>query len=488
MSRSSVPATGELVVGRIVDVSMFPMGDDAVGMTFVDVTEVRSAEEKLQRLVDHDSLTELWNRRRFRLELAAHLASGDELLVAMLDLNGFKGVNDTLGHAGGDELLIAIGARLRSAAPEHWRMARLGGDEFAVVSLQGQIAIGPPPTPARFAARIAEIVQQPTEVSGMRIRPSTSIGIASAPQDSTDVRELLCLADDALYDAKRNHSQFTICDPARRMATDQRQQYYASIAEGFGSGEFITYLQPIVDLATMDIAGAEALSRWARSGSGVLLPAEFLQVLLLSGHLRALTDVMIAQACELMTSTRFVSVNLGGSDLYRPDLVGDVRDLAGDRSLEQLWFELAVGDMPDDGDEIIAALGNAGAQIAIDDFGTTFSSLRRFADLDASVLKLDRSALAPATRSATCFALLRGVVQSALALGTTVVGEGIETEAELATAQRLGCNLGQGFMLGRPAPADMVAEAFTAQGAFESTSWPSIEHIRRYEDDLLARR
>ena len=273
MSRASVPATGELVVGRIVDVSMFPMGGDAVGMTFVDVTEVRAAEEKLQRLVDHDSLTELWNRRRFRAELAAHLANGDELLVAMLDLNGFKGVNDTLGHVGGDELLMAIGARLRTGAPQHWRMARLGGDEFAILSLQSDAADGSVPTAPEFAARIADIVQQPTEVSGMRIRPSASIGIAAAPQDSTDVRELLCLADDALYDAKRNHTQFTVCDPERRMATDQRQQYYASVAEGFGSGEFITYLQPIIDLETREVVGAEALSRWARAGSGVLLPA-----------------------------------------------------------------------------------------------------------------------------------------------------------------------------------------------------------------------
>lgn len=474
----SVPATGELVVGRLVDVSIFPLEGDAVAMTFVDVTEARAAEARLQRLVDHDSLTELWNRRRFRSELGSLLATGSPLLLAMLDLNGFKGVNDTLGHASGDELLRAIAGRLREGSPKHWMAARLGGDEFAVVSAPGN---GDLERPNQFAARIASLIQQPTELNGVRIRPSTSIGVAKAPDDAHTVRELLSLADDALYEAKHERVQFVVTDPAHRKATGTKQHYFSSLDQGFEKGQFLAYLQPIVDLDDEQIVGAEALSRWALPGSGVLLPPEYLQVLLLSGHARRLTDFMITTSSTLTRGDRFVSVNIDSSDMYRKDFFGDLAELCGDNDAKQVWLEIAENDIPENAPKVVRDLVRSGMTVVIDDYGVAFSNLDRLAGLEAQVFKLDRALTRAAARSDRTFELAAGIVASARRLNTLVIAEGIDSPEELDAARRMGCTHGQGYAFGLPAPSQLVGDRYSDPAPMHWAEWPTADAIRRHE-------
>ena len=308
----NVPATGANVMGRIVDVAVVPIGDGAVAMTFVDVTDERAAESRLKDLAARDHLTGLWNRSRFRAELNANIARSVPMVVGLLDVDDFKLINDTMGHGTGDLMLQVLGDRLTANLPSHWMMARLGGDEFAIAA----------PVPAdeadEVARRVAEALCQPMHLEGIRIVPEVSIGLASHPMDGRDESTLLRMAEAALQSAKDAGDRFRICTDRDRCDAERRDRLSKSLAAGLDHEQFMLYAQPFVDLATYRIVGAEGLARWVLPGTGVLTPNLFLDLLGMSGHMTDLTDYMIRRASALTEGGRTMSINLSPAARLSP--------------------------------------------------------------------------------------------------------------------------------------------------------------------------
>lgn len=478
----NVPATGSNVSGRLVDVTVVAIGDGTVAMTFVDVTDERAAETRLKEIAARDHLTGLWNRNRFRSELNANIASGVPMVVALLDLNDFKLINDTMGHSTGDLLLQVLGDRLTSNLPSHWTMARLGGDEFAVAA----------PSDAEeaeeVAKRIAEVLTPPLELEGIRITPEISIGIASHPLDGRDETTLLRMAEAALQSAKEHGDTYRTCTERDRVDAERRDRLSRSLAKGLDQEQFMLYAQPFVNLSTYQIVGAEGLARWVLPGTGVLTPNLFLDLLGMSGNLTDLTDHMITHAAALTEGGRTISINLSPADLHRTDLVELVSKTIGARQnpdAGRLWLEILESRVFAAGHDMIDALIASGVDVAIDDFGAAFSSLTRLADHEISVLKLDRALLQSLGSNHRARTVIRSVVDASHDLGAVVVAEGVETMEACSVVEDLGCDLVQGYLLGRPAPEPLVADLLQRPGSLTPDEWPDIDAIRAWEADAV---
>ena len=478
----NVPATGENVSGRIVDVSVIAIDHGAVAMTFVDVTDERAAEARLKELSARDHLTGLWNRNRFRSELNANIASGIPLVVALLDVDDFKLINDTMGHSVGDLLLQILGDRLTSNLPSHWTMARLGGDEFAIA------APAMPDEVDAVATRISDTLTTPLELEGIRIAPEVSIGLATHPLDGRDESTLLRMAEAALQSAKESGDTYRICTERDRIDADRRDRLSRSLASGLDDEQFVLYAQPFVDLATYQIVGAEGLARWVLPGTGVLTPNLFLDLLGMSGNLTDLTDYMITHASALTEGGRTMSINLSPADLHRSDLVDLVSKTINARTnpdAGRLWLEILESRVFAAGHEMIDALIASGVDVAIDDFGAAFSSLTRLADHEISVLKLDRALLQSLGSNYRARTVIRSVVDASHDLGAVVVAEGVETMEACSVVEDLGCDLVQGYLLGRPAPEPLVAELLQSPDTVTPDAWPDLEAIQAWEADAV---
>ncbi len=478
LTRTSVPATGTNVAGRIVDAELFRLRPGAVAMTFVDVTEKRAAERELQRRIDFDSLTELWNRTTFRSELDEWLSLGRVFYLAVFDLDRFKEVNDSLGHANGDLLLQTIGERFRENSPSHWFVARLGGDEFALLA-------APIESKQEFAESITKLVREPVLIGGLEFRPSASIGVVEAPTDSAEASHLLRLADTSLYAAKRERTDYVVCGSVERNEANRRTKLAESIDHAFEQGQFQLYAQPIVDLQSGYVVGAESLSRWALPASGILTPDKYLSLIQLSGQMTRLTDLMIERSMGLTVAGRFASVNVSAIDLYSDRVCSKIAKLTKGVDPRLVWLELVEGEIPAFAEARIDELIEHGFQVAIDEFNAQFSGLTRLAEHDVPVVKLDRELIGAVLRSDRALAVVRGVVTTMQALGTRVVAEGIETNAELEAARELGCELGQGFLLGRPTPRHIAAPLLVRAGDLSSPQWPDHSEILEAEKVLL---
>ncbi len=477
-----VPATGDKVTGRLVDVNMVAIGDGAVAMTFVDVTEERAAEARLKEIAARDPLTGLWNRNRFRAELNANIAREIPMVIALLDLDDFKLINDTMGHATGDLLLQILGDRLTSNLPAHWAMARLGGDEFAIA------APAMDDEAEAVAKRIAEVLTSPLELEGIRITPEVSMGLASYPLDGRDETMLLRMAEAALQGAKAHGDTYRACTERDRSDADRRDRLSRSLASGLDQEQFMLYAQPFVNLSTYQIVGAEGLARWVLPGTGVLTPNLFLDLLGMSGYLTDLTDHMIAHAASLTEGGRTISINLSPADLHRTDLVDLVSKTVGARQnpdAGRLWLEILESRVFAAGHDMIDDLIASGVDVAIDDFGAAFSSLTRLADHEISVLKLDRALLQSLGSNHRARRLIRSVVDASHDLGAVVVAEGVETMEACSVVEDLGCDLVQGFLLGRPAPEPLVADLLQRPGSLTPDDWPDIDAIRAWEAEAV---
>ncbi len=478
----NVPATGANVSGRIVDVTVVAISDGSVAMTFVDVTDERGAEARFKELAARDHLTGLWNRNRFRAELSANIASGMPLVVALLDLDDFKLINDTMGHSTGDLLLQVLGDRLTSNLPSHWTMARLGGDEFAIA------APAMSDEAEAIATRISEALTLPLELEGIRITPEISIGLASHPLDGRDETTMLRMAEAALQSAKDSGDRFRTCTERDRVDAARRDRLSRSLAAGLDEEQFMLYAQPFVDLSTYQIVGAEGLARWVLPGTGVLTPNLFLDLLGMSGNLTNLTDHMIAHAAALTEGGRIMSINLSPADLHRTDLVDLVSQTVNARTnpdAGRLWLEILESRVFAAGHDMIDDLIASGVDVAIDDFGAAFSSLTRLADHEIAVLKLDRALLQSLGSNHRARRLIRSVVDASHDLGAVVVAEGVETMEACSVVEDLGCDLVQGYLLGRPAPEPLVADLLTREGGLTPDEWPDHEAIQAWEVEAV---
>ena len=424
----------------------------------------------------HDPLTGLANRTLFRLRLERALAAPvpGGTAVLMLDLDHFKDINDTLGHHVGDELLYTVGGRLTEAVAEYGHemlVARLGGDEFAVLLVADDAAQHADAFAQLLLARFA----QPLEVHGTRLAVHTSIGITTdATHPLPDVHTALKQADIALYEAKQERARAAVYDERRRTHSDDRVRLLPQLQEAVEKGELVVHYQPQVEATTGRVVGVEALVRWLHPTQGLLPPAVFVDLAESSGLIAPITTFVLREALAATRGWRAlghdlrVSVNLSArqlSDLALPEHVAGVVAAAGVPA-SALTVEVTESSLmadPRAARTILRGLRALGAQLSIDDFGTGYSSLALLQQLDVDELKIDRSFVQGMSSSGHDETLVRSVIELAHNIGLEVVAEGVETQDVADQLAGLGCERLQGYLFGRPLPADELTDLLLRQ-------------------------
>ncbi|WP_435206730.1 putative bifunctional diguanylate cyclase/phosphodiesterase [Micromonospora sp. bgisy143] len=440
-------------------------------------TAVRNAQAyaELARVADehayaaaHDALTGLANRRHLldqgTEQLSARHADGVTALV-LIDLNHFKEVNDTLGHAAGDQVLVQVADRLRGVAQSSDLVARLGGDEFAVL-LRGLPA---PAVAAHRAETLLAALHEPFELDGMRISVEASGGISVAPA-SGGMPELLRRADVAMYQAKRAGQRISTYAPTRDTADLNRLTLGGDLPRAVADHEFIVNFQPIVDLGTGEVTSAEALARWHHPTHGLIDPLRFLEAVERSGMLPAFAEAILDQALIAAADWRDagfdvpVAVNVSPRSLLDARFPGSVlarlraHDLPPERLVLELTETLTLSQL-DVVDRVLSRLRDEGVRLALDDFGTGYSSLSLLSRIPVHELKIDRSFVTTMESSAEAAAVIRSTLDLGRSLNLAVVAEGVESEPQRRALWELGCSAGQGHLFARPMPAGTLLAA-----------------------------
>jgi diguanylate cyclase (GGDEF)-like protein len=413
--------------------------------------------------------------------------TAEPIQVLYLDLDGFKGINDSLGHDAGDRVLRVVAERLTWAVRTGDTAARLGGDEFAVLledSASADVA-------RSVAERIQTMVSAPIEVEGRQVRVGVSVGIASPATMSGGTLEevgqvagravvadeLIRNADVAMYEAKqRGKGRVSIYEPAMRLAAITRMDLEQALREAVERDEFRVHFQPIVDLSSGGVVAMEALVRWDRPEIGLVSPATFIVVAEETGLIRPIGASVIrnafAEAARWGTGHASVdlSVNLSARQLLDPHVVGSVEEALRTSGLDprRLVFEITESSLIEEGQatlDHLARLRALGIRLAIDDFGTGYSSLGYLEQLPVDILKIDRAFIVDLPTSPKRATLLRAIVGMAGALRLTTIAEGIETDEQLHAVRAIGCDLAQGFLISRPVEPHAAAVLVEAAAA-----------------------
>ena len=417
----------------------------------------------------HDALTGLPNRalvldRAQQMLARTARRPGTYAGALFIDIDGFKHVNDNLGHAAGDQLLKAVGERLQRTARDGDTVGRLGGDEFVVLveSASGEAALN------LLADRLTEVLREPVELRDGRklFSVTVSIGVAIGRYDTPDA--LLRDADLALYSAKAaGKDRYALFDPSMYEGIEDRLALEADLASALQSDQFFLLYQPIFELATGQLAGVEALLRWRHPERGVILPERFIPLAEDSGMITPIGRWVLEQSCRQSAIWRShglsvgISVNVSAQQLGRKGFIEDVRSALRDAAIEPAQLTLEITETTLTGDiaaagEHLAALKELGIRVAIDDFGTGYASLSQLRRIPVDILKIDRSFVAALTPEGDGRALLEAVIGVGRALSLTVVAEGIEQPEQLAALKEMGCELAQGFLLGEAGEASAV--------------------------------
>lgn len=510
-----------------IQVSVAPLPEEgrAVLLSVDDISANRRLQARLRHLQMHDPVTHLPNRTLFFEQLSAALerdAYDDEtgtgrIGLVYLDLDGFKAVNDTLGHRVGDRLLAAVAERLTGCADEaalHRTagaaagaplVARLGGDEFALLvkDSTGTEQL------ADLADSVLKALQAPFDLAGQRLSVSASIGVVERQSASTTVTGLMQAADTTLYWAKADgKARWTLFDPERNAHRMTRQALSSTLRAAVGRGEFVLEYQPLVGMADGEVRGVEALVRWHHPQFGLLTPNRFISLAEEDGSIVQLGRWILATACRQARRWQldhpdrppiFVSVNVAVRQVWDSDLVADVAEILAETGLAPHLLQVELTESALMGSagrplQALKALSDMGVRIAIDDFGTGYSNLAYLSRLPVSVLKLDgafvrgfqyesgeesgaptggpggASAGAPTGTSAEDTGqpnpadeiIVEALVQLAHRLGLTVTAEGVETDAQASRLRRLGCDTGQGWLYSRAVSPERIAELLGA--------------------------
>jgi diguanylate cyclase (GGDEF)-like protein len=464
----------------LVRVACEPMANGGAVVTFEDVTEKRRNEEQIVFMARHDALTSLPNRTLFQDHLeaaAAGLDEGVQFAVLCLDLDHFKEVNDTLGHAAGDELLRLVAGRLRHSVRDQDVVARLGGDEFAIIM---ENAIGSAAAPTALATRIVESIGVPYDVQGHSLVVGASIGVALS-EPGVPSADLLKRADVALYRAKEERGTYAFFEPGMNEQLQVRRELEADLRLAVQREEFELYYQPLYNLEENRVTALEALLRWNSPTRGRVSPADFIPLAERSGLIIPIGEWVLRAACaEAVTWPDHVrvAVNLSPVQFRNKRLVTMVREILAETGLPARRLELEITEtvLLQDTEAVMTtlySLHDLGLGVSMDDFGTGYSSLSYLHRFPFDKIKIDRSfvsdlrvasldatgaageALSSAAKSAAM--IVRAITGLGRNLGITTTAEGVETAEQLAQIRREGCTEVQGYYISPPRPAAEVA-------------------------------
>lgn len=467
------------------------LGLQLVGQMFFNAFSARDMAERLTHLAFHDPLTGLGNRRFLgeRLSLALEWSGREDhhLAVILIDLDEFKLVNDSYGHSHGDAILKTMASRLAATVRSSDIVARLGGDEFVVVARN----VGIEPLSV-LLDRLFDAMLEPVQVGGVTFALRMSMGIALFPEDGRDAETLLRQADSAMYAAKlEGKNRFVFFTPEMTRDSRAALQLRHDLRLAIERGEIQPYYQPRVELPSMRVIGFEALARWHHPQRGVLLPAEFLTLARESGVIGRIDLAILAQALTDLGKWRQqypdcrISFNLDADDLRDESLIARLQEMleAAGNAVAGVEMEITESSLMRDIDQASATLGRLrraapALQIAIDDFGSGYSSLSYLGRLPVTTLKIDRSFTAELDSAdpRAARAIVHSIIDLAHNLGLHVVAEGVETSGQAAQLAELGCMEAQGFLFSRAVPAAEVGVMLDRPSACGSERTISIDH------------
>lgn len=433
---------------------------------------LNKVKEKFRHAAFHDTLTNLPNRNHFienlKFSLEKSIKTPDfNFAVLFLDLNRFKTINESLGHATGDKLILHVAKRLSNCIREGDLLARFGGDEFAVILNDSEDlqAIG-------FADRIKSILSEPFILGSRKIFTSVSIGIASSNKEYKEAENILRDADIAMCCAKDRGLAYKIFDQQMHAKAVSLMQFETDLRYAIERSELSAFFQPIIDLNSMTLSGFESLIRWNHPKRGMISPVEFIPVAEETGLIVPITLWMLQESCRQMKAWQqafphhnrlFVSVNLSSKHFAGENLVQQVGQVLLNTLLDPgcLKLEITESAVMENPDEVISILGrlkSLGVQLSIDDFGTGYSSLSYLHKFPVDSLKVDRSFVMAMDKGTENGEIIKTIVSLAKTLRMKVIAEGIETIDQLHQLSILGCHYGQGYLFSRPVPASDAEE------------------------------
>jgi diguanylate cyclase (GGDEF)-like protein len=461
----------------IVDKSGRFVGYHGVGS---DVTMVRRSQEQIAFLARHDSLTRLPNRVLFNemLHLGCARCEEDGLALLCLDLDDFKSVNDTMGHATGDGILIAVSERLRGCIRDGDIAARLGGDEFAIILKTKDIE-----EVAAVARRICERVSRPYHFDGRLVEIGVSIGVTLAPRDGMTPQLLLKNADLALYRAKADgRAIWRLYDVEMDERVQDRRSLQNDLRQALARGEFYLNFQPIIDFQTKRIVAAEALLRWYHPERGQLSPAEFVPMAEGAGLIAPIGAWVLRQACAIAATWPadvHVSVNLSPLQFRDEELINEVDAALAESGLPPSRLELEITETTvletnNQTIEALLELHGRGIRIALDDFGTGYSSLSYLRRFPFNKIKIDRSFIRDLGQEKDDASIILAIIGLAKSMKMVVTAEGVETERQAAFLSASGCSQAQGFLFYRPLSAEAIFEAIAANQSSTKAAAPNV--------------
>ena len=444
--------------GRVINVFCQPVGDGSAIITYDDVTEARSSQAEVAHMAFHDALTGLPNRRSFRNDLEA-LAAERNWVMLMLDLDRFKPVNDTFGHAIGDKLLINVAQRLQELCDRSEKLFRLGGDELSILSARDTDRA------LLLAAEIVSALSKPFEIEGATISIGCSVGIACFDGE-TDTALVQQMADFALYKAKENgRGCFELYEKGMLEEAVRKRNFEREIEVALSESQFELHFQPLYTLPDRKLAGFEALIRWHHPELGMVSPAEFIPVAEQTGAIVPIGEWVLDEACRQLAEWPddiYMSVNVSPVQLRSASILNQIcgaieRHNILPRRIEVELTETAMVENSDQIASVLLGLRAFGVRIAMDDFGTGYSSLAHLRAFELDRIKIDRSFIDVSREDTSAAAVVRAVTGLARDLSIATTGEGVENEDQLDSLIAVGCETAQGFLLSKPLSAEKAS-------------------------------